>query len=147
MAMPCSVATKLCWKLVTGSMIRGRIVEQFALACHEGSTMNDRPPREWSAPTMKSVDPPKPEWVRPFTRRACACSKKATDSDHPGLTCNEPWVIRTLPAHVGPVLGNHRVNGAKKYLRNRKVPRGDDTRVFRQVPENLLDSLDVDDPH
>ena len=76
MAMPYSVATKLCWKFVTGSMIRGRIVEQFALASREGSAMNDRPPREWSAPTMKSVDPPKPEWVRPFTRRACAYSKK-----------------------------------------------------------------------
>ena len=70
--MPRSVATKLCWKLVTGSVIRGMLVEQFAFACHEGSAMNDRPPREWRAPTMKSVDPPKPEWVRPFTRLAFA---------------------------------------------------------------------------
>ena len=60
-AMPCSVTTALCWKLVTGSSMRGTIVETLAFLCHDGSAMNDWPPRECSAPTMKSVEPPKPE--------------------------------------------------------------------------------------
>ena len=59
--MPFSVATALCSKLVTGSWMRGTMVETLAFLCHDGSAMKDWPPRECSAPTMKSVEPPKPE--------------------------------------------------------------------------------------
>ena len=49
--------------------------------------------------------------------------------------------------HVEPVLGNDLVNSAEEHLRGREVPRGDDARVCRQVPEDPLKLLDVDDPH
>ncbi|CAB4958500.1 unannotated protein [freshwater metagenome] len=49
--------------------------------------------------------------------------------------------------HVEPVLGNNLVDGAEEHLRGREVPRGDDPRVCRQIPEDPLELLDVDDPH
>ena len=42
--------------------------------------MNDWPPGECSAPTMKSVCPPKPEWMRALIREALAWPKRSTSS-------------------------------------------------------------------
>jgi hypothetical protein len=38
-AIPCSLTMALCWKLVTGSLIRGTTVEHAALGCQDGSAM------------------------------------------------------------------------------------------------------------
>jgi hypothetical protein len=59
--MPFSVTTAVGWNAVTGSSTMGTIVEQSAFGCRERSAMIACPPRECSAPTMKSVCPPKPE--------------------------------------------------------------------------------------
>ena len=60
-AVPCSLTKKLCWKDVTGPASRGTTVDTSAFGCQEGSAMIARPPGECSAPTTKSVWPPKPE--------------------------------------------------------------------------------------
>ncbi len=59
--MPWSLTMKLCWKDVTGPASLGTTVDTSALGCHDGSAMMASPPGECSAPTTKSVCPPKPE--------------------------------------------------------------------------------------
>ena len=69
---------KLCWNDVTGPSSLGTTVDTPAFGCHDGSAMTARPPGECSAPTTKSVWPPKPEWIIPRTRAALAWANKST---------------------------------------------------------------------
>ena len=69
-----SVTTAVGWNEVTGSSTMGTIVEQSARGCHDRSAITAWPPRECSAPTMKSVWPPNPEYTRPLIREALTCA-------------------------------------------------------------------------
>ena len=72
------MTTALIWNDVTGSSTMATTVEQSALGCQERRAITAWPPGLCMAPTMKSVWPPKPEWIRASILEAFAWPKRST---------------------------------------------------------------------